>query len=223
MGTSRPSGLYRYWSFTADQGHPDGYPSVPGSAVLVREQDGELIGQALDGGWDAPVLEFFGEFLTAIAVNLFQIRARQPHLSRVLLDDVVIGRESWSVPVHEAPLPGRNRPGYGHERIAEWAATLGLPRHVFARTVFERKPFYVDFSSPLLVSNLLHTLRRGVLNSGPDDGVTVDFMEMLPGPEGLWLSDSLGRTYTSEFRIVAVDGTAGGLSSRQPGQPHPTR
>jgi hypothetical protein len=218
-----PPGLYRYWSYATDEGHPDGHPSVPGSAVLVRERDGELIGETQeDGGWAAPVLEFFGEFLTAVAVNLFQIRPRQPHADRVLLDDVVIGRESWSVPVHEVPLPGRNHRGYFLDPVRAWAARLGLPRHVFARTVFERKPFYVDFCSPLLIDNLVHTLRRAVLESEPGDQVTIDIVEMLPGPDDLWLSDSLGRAYTSEFRFVAVDGQAGGPSSASLGQPCPT-
>lgn len=203
-----PPGHYRYWSYAGDEGHPDGAPSVAGTEVLVHERDGELIGAARGHGWAAPVLEFFGEFLTATVVNLFQLRARQAHLDRVLLDDLVVCRESWSHPVTGMPVPapGRKIADRGYQEVRDWAAGLGMPRHVFARTPLEKKPFYVDFCAPLLVGNLVRAVRRAVAESVPGDGpAMVDIVEMLPRPEELWLTDSAGRRYTAELRVVAVD------------------
>jgi hypothetical protein len=213
-----PPGHYRYWSYDSDAGHPSGTASVAGTDILVHEHDGELVGRPRGQRWAAPVREFFGEFLTATVVNLFQIRPRRSHLERVLLDDVVVCRESWSFPVTEVPVPppGRRLPDRAHRTIREWAAALGMPRHVFVRTPSERKPVYVDFCSPLLVGNLVRAVRRelaepgtrwsrftGGSGGGPP---AVDIVEMLPGPDELWLTDAGGRRYTAEFRMVAVDG-----------------
>lgn len=195
-----PPGLYKYWSYGSDQGHPDGAQTVPGTAITVAEVDGELIGYASAQGWSAPVLEFFGDFLTAVAVNLFRLRPNATHLPRLLIDDVVIARQSWSIPASQLPLPSRNTQDRGYQRVRDWAADLGLPRHVFVQTPVERKPFYVDFAAPLLVANLVRAVRRAH-EAGPLD---LTMTEMLPGPDQLWLTDSAGRRYTAEFRVVAV-------------------
>jgi hypothetical protein len=197
-----PPGLYRYWSYGSDQGHPGGAETAPATGITVREEDGHLIGHAAAQGWAAPVAEFFGEFLTAVVVNLFQIRAPRPHLARLLLDDVVIGRESWNVPAAAIPLGGRKPSDRSHTAIRQWAAELGIPRRCFARTPGERKPFYVDFAAPLLVANLVRSARQAAEHGG---GAEVELVEMLPGPDELWLTDAAGRRHTAEFRIVAVD------------------
>jgi hypothetical protein len=77
-----------------------------------------------------------------------------------------------------------------------------VPRHVFVRTPLERKPFYVDFAAPLLVENLARIVRRA---RKADATTPVDIVEMLPGPEQLWLAGPAGRRHTCEFRVVAVD------------------
>jgi hypothetical protein len=104
------------------------------------------------------------------------------------------------------PAPGRKIADRGYQEVRDWAAGLGMPRHVFARTPLEKKPFYVDFCAPLLVGNLVRAVRRTVAESVPGDGpAMVDIVEMLPRPEELWLTDSAGRRYTAELRVVAVD------------------
>lgn len=199
-----PPGRYRYWSYASDEGHQDGVGSVSGTDVLVCERDGELIGTARTHGWSAPVLEFFGQFLTSTVVNLFQPRPRHAHLHRVLLDDVVVCRESWSCPVSDVPVPpsGRTIADRGYEEVRAWAAALGMPRYVFVRTALEPKPFYVDFAAPLLVGNLVRAVRRA---GAADADATVDVVEMLPRPEELWLNGDAGGKHTAEFRVVAVD------------------
>jgi hypothetical protein len=198
-----PPGLYKYWSFGSDQGHPDGVAATAGTAITVTEcAGGELIGCDPSGRWEAPVLEFFGEFLSALVVNLFKIRPSVPHAPRVLIDDLVVCRESWSVPAAEVPVPRRRSDDYAYDALRSWAAGLGMPRHVFMRTALEKKPLYVDFCSPLLMGTLARATRRvrSLQENSP-----IDFVEMLPGPEGLWLSDGDGQRYTAEFRVIAVD------------------
>ena len=44
------------------------------------------------------MLEFFGEFVTAVVVNQFRLREPSPHGPRVRLDDLVVARQSWRLP-----------------------------------------------------------------------------------------------------------------------------
>ncbi|GIJ46859.1 hypothetical protein Val02_37450 [Virgisporangium aliadipatigenens] len=51
--------------------------------------------------------------------------------------------------------------------------------------------------------NLIRAARRDT--ERPDGSGSLSLSEMLPGPDELWMTDSAGSTYTSEFRLVAVD------------------
>jgi hypothetical protein len=78
-----------------------------------------------------------------------------------------------------------------------------LPRFAFVKVPIERKPFYVDFDSPIYVSILAKMVRRTIDTGDPSPEITVS--EMLPSIDEVWLPDSEGRCYASEFRIVAID------------------
>jgi hypothetical protein len=78
-----------------------------------------------------------------------------------------------------------------------------LPRHVFARSPVEPKPFYVDLQAPLMLHNLARSWRK--LAGVPGGDAHLELEEMLPGPGELWLTDAEGRRYTAELRFVAVD------------------
>jgi hypothetical protein len=89
-------------------------------------------------------------------------------------------------------------------RTRKWAAALGLPRYVFAKSDAEEKPVYVDFTSPIYVNALAKMVRRtNAAERLPDKTITV--VEMLPGHEDLWLTDHEGNRYTSELRLAWVD------------------
>jgi hypothetical protein len=191
-----PPGRYRYWSFGHDAGHATGVRSTPATALLVNEDAGRLV--ATGNGWTAPVLECFGEFVSALAVNLFRLRAPRPFAPRVNIDRLTVCRRTWRFPVGAMGRVPVRSGDPAHERLRGWMAARGVPRHVFARGPRHPKPFYVDFGAPVLVDNLARALR----GCGPDDEVEV--VEMLPSPDELWLSLGTGR-YTSELRVVAVD------------------
>jgi hypothetical protein len=197
-----PPGLFRYWSYASDDGHPSGAPSTPAAALLVSERRGELL--AIGPDWTAPVLECFGEFLTALVVDLFQPRPAAGYLPRLLLGDLVMGRARWRVAAGRLPARAARSGDVAHWQLRDWARSAGLPRHVFVRTSLERKPFYVDFAAPLLVENLARIVRKA---RKADRATPVDLVEMLPRPDQLWLTDRAGQRYTCEFRVVAVDQT----------------
>jgi hypothetical protein len=204
-------GRYVFWSFGPDAGHPAGVRSLPATGLRVRlgalAADGRgadgLVAGPWDGRWELPVLEFLGEFLSALVVNHFRIRNPSRHSPRVVVDDVVVCRRGWRFPTAELAGVLASRKGYQPRALAGWLADRGVPRHVFARSALEPKPFYVDLQAPLLLRNLGRVARR--LQELPPEQAYLDVQEMLPGPDELWLTDASGRRYTSEFRLVAVD------------------
>lgn len=191
-----PPGAFRYWSYAADDGHEHGHVPVPATAIRVVRQDGRLLGVA--EGWQAPVVEFFGEFLTAMCVNAFQPRRHRPYAPRVLLDDLVIGRETWRFAATEVPLPSARPRDHSYAGLRRWARGNGMPRHVFVHVAGEPKPVYADLAAPALLDNVARLVRA----AAPDAMVTVT--EMLPGPDELWLADGAGRHWTAELRVVAT-------------------
>jgi len=80
--------------------------------------------------------------------------------------------------------------------LARWRDRHELPRHVFVHTATESKPFYVDFSSPVLTD----LLRRAITAETADGPVVLYVTEMLPRPEDLWVRDESG-AYASEFLV----------------------
>lgn len=191
---------YTYWSYAQDDGHPHGAHTWPGTALTVDLDGGELVVRTPDGRRCADVREFYGEFLTALVVDSFVLRPRDGHRPRLLLDDLVVQRASWRLPVSDIP---------DHLLIADDSllagldavlARLGCPRRLFAKVAIDRKPFLVDRHAPLSLRGLARAIQRQRL---ADPAGALDLSEMLPTPDELWLGDAAGGRYTSEFRVVA--------------------
>jgi hypothetical protein len=128
--------------------------------------------------------------LSAPPVVLAPLRNGDSHVPRLDAGGATYQRERWEAPIADwKALSG----------FALFAAmqrerhSLGLPRFVFARVPSERKPFLVDTECPFAVELLKHLVRHAL---------AIDFEEMLPSPEQLWLRDERGR-YTFELRIQA--------------------
>jgi hypothetical protein len=177
-------------------------PGLPISALtLMRGNDGELWVEAEDGRRWHP-LAALGEFMMGLA-EVFAPFAPAPHRPRIAIDRLVIGREQWNVPAGAITWPRTHHEANRFRAARRWAAGLGLPRHVFVRVVGQRKPYYVDFTSPLLVNMIASTL-RGLARA--DEASTVTITEMHPGPDALWLRHSdPDRRCTSELRLAIVD------------------
>lgn len=197
-----PAGHYRYISFGCDDGRPDGVRGTPATAITVSQRDGELLATSYSDGWAAPVLECFGEHLSAATVNLFKLLAPAGHMPRVSIGPVAVTRETWRVPLHRLAESTARDKDPAQLGLREWLRDLGIPRYVFARVPGDPKPFYVDLSAPPLVDNLARSARKAAL--GTPEVAEVELAEMLPDPTELWLRLADG-TYTSELRLVAVD------------------
>nr|WP_145485822.1 MULTISPECIES: lantibiotic dehydratase [Streptomyces] len=120
------------------------------------------------------------------------------HLPRIRCGRVVLHRERWRISANALRgwSPG-GRPAKGD--AAEFAAArrlrrdLDLPRHGFLKIPGEPKPVYVDWESPLIVRQIFRLARR---SDSP-----LEFSEMLPSPEQLWLEID-GERHTSELRCA---------------------
>ena len=125
------------------------------------------------------------------------------HAPRVTIDDLVVSRETWRLSASEPAFAGTTDESARYLQARAWAASHGLPRHVFLRFAGERKPIYADLTSLASIDLISRSLRRSRRNAGPDATLTV--VEMMPAPDQAWLTDAQGQRYTAELRMVAVD------------------
>ncbi|MCX4386331.1 lantibiotic dehydratase family protein [Micromonospora peucetia] len=195
--------------------HPRGARMLPVSALrATRVGDRVVITSAVDPEYAADVPTVFGELLANAAATRFGILPAADHRPRLCIGDLVVQRESWTLPYPELPSPNQG-PDRACDVLRAIGAARDMPRHVFVTVGGERKPFHLDFGNPLSVEVLLSHLRRQQ-RAEPTGRVT--FVEMLPDPDQLWLTDAAGRRYTAEFRITCVDQrTAGNGHSSSPG------
>jgi hypothetical protein len=145
----------------------------------------------------------------------FHMLAPRGHCPRIMIDRVVVARESWSfADAREIAFASEKTESQRFLEARRWVRHNGFPRHVFVKVPIEPKPFYVDFDSPVYVNILAKIIRRGA-QSGR---VSVTITEMLPPPDHAWLFDAEGNRYVSEIRMVAVDLSADGLDAERAGE-----
>ena len=156
-----------------------------------------------DSSAEFGLLEVVGDLLTAVLVQTFHMVPRGTHAPRIAIDDLVIGRESWTFPATEPPFADTADEQVRYLQARAWAGQHGLPRHVFLRTTGERKPVYADLTSLASIDLISRALRRSRRDAGPEATLTV--VEMLPTPDQAWLFDAQGRRYGAELRVVAAD------------------
>jgi hypothetical protein len=176
---------------------------LPIGALVVAKTDAGLVVRTRDGRQQFDIVEFFSEILLMDIVDGFKIFGPRSHTPRVTIDRLVVARESWQFAPESLPFASAKSAPNRFLAARRWARDHGLPRCVFVKAPIERKPFYVDFDSPIFVNLLAKTARRMVEQGAPDGSITVT--EMLPTIDQIWLPDSAGQRYTSELRIVAVD------------------
>lgn len=122
------------------------------------------------------------------------------HLPRMVMNRIILQREIWRIPcdefkksLWETKQRLSEKEGLTFLQAKKFQRTLNLPQHCFAMIPGEPKPIYVDFNAPLFVRQL-------VLLANQASGL-IEFSEMLPGPDQLWMQDSQGH-YTAEFRCA---------------------
>ncbi len=156
-----------------------------------------------DGSYEASLLAVVGDLVSTVISNRFDLVVPGAHTPRVTVDDLVVSREKWTFAGTEPGFANTADESTRYLQARAWAASHGLPRHVFLRFTGELKPIYADLTSLASVDLIARSLRRAQRNAGPDASVAV--VEMLPAPDEAWLVDAQGGRYTSELRMVAVD------------------
>ena len=167
-----------------------------GSGLMLRTRDGKL---------RFDVIEVFADLLSTEIVDWFKLFKTREHTPRVSIDRLVVQRESWSVPAAEVAFAFERVDADRFLEARRFQQQHEMPRHVFCKLPVEVKPVYVDFNSAIYVNLLAKLIRRSVTEDG---AARFTVSEMLPGMNELWLEDREGHRYTSEFRIVALDGSA---------------
>jgi Lantibiotic dehydratase, N terminus len=178
--------------------------------AAVDAADGRLT-VVIDGAQRFDVMDLFAEALKHALVRNFQLFPAE-HRPRLTFDDLVVARQSWSVPAAELRFAALATEPRRFIAARQWARNLGIPRFAFVKSPAETKPVYVDFASPVYVEVLAAAVRRALRETRPGSG-WLTITEMLPTPDQAWLPDAAGNRYTAECRMTIVD------DRREPGEP----
>ncbi len=160
---------------------------------------------SIPGGLSFPVIDVLAEMLLDVFMDAFELVPRAAYQPRIAIDRLVIIRESWRFDAAQIEFAQLRDEAARFAAGRRWRRAAGLPRQVFVKVTGEVKPFFVDFDSVISVNILSKSLRRLQERPPGSPDIFVQFNEMLPSAESLWLTDSAGGRYTSELRIVAVD------------------
>jgi len=198
---------------TPDAVAPHGHDCYPISGLMVREQDEEIQVVSRADGRRFHILEAFSDLLFAFVMNKASWIPPLRHVPRVLVDRLVIHRETWRFRKDELDFAMEKDEGRRFLGARRWMKSHGVPQEMFVKSVLEVKPFYLDLDSPVLVEILCRVIRRMNSSGGNDEVLT--FSEMLPGAKQLWLEDAEGARYTSELRFAVVDLKARSWSASQ--------
>jgi hypothetical protein len=193
---------------------PDTCGVPPARALVTGDLDVVAAGDGLEvttrgGGRRFDVLDVLSDLLSLRLIHSFEIGPPADHTPRISFGPLVVCRESWRFARGSLAFAGTRGERERFLEVRRWRRDHGMPRFVFVRTRTGRKPFFVDFDSPLSIDVLARALRQ-VAPDAPGDP-TVGVSEMLPAPDELWVRDARGRTYTSELRMVALEGRSSGV------------
>lgn len=187
---------------------PDACGVSPSQAVaisdlVVEEQGPDLVLRTRDERLRFEIVEGLGEFLSNLMVNFFHPLPPLRHTPRITIDRLTVSRESWRFHPSELAFAFQEQEVERFVAARRWRREFDLPRFLFAKSPVERKPFYVDLDSPILINLFARIIRHTKECDQPDPVITV--MEMYPAHDELWLPDAEGNRYTSELRMVALD------------------
>ncbi len=174
--------------------------------LVIEDSPAGLVVRSRDRRYSFPALVYFERLLWRESFTEFKLLPPMPHTPRIIIDSLVVRRESWRFICRELGFAFEKTETERFIAARRWARQFDLPRWVFIRVPQEYKPVYVDLVSPVSVEILAKLVRRAVEIIGVDSVVGVS--EMLPNPKNAWLADAESDTYASELRIVAVDPVA---------------
>jgi hypothetical protein len=181
---------------------PDNALVLPAADLTVEVRGDDLVARRGTNGLEYHVVEVIGDMLAALVDPAFRPLGAAGHLPRISIDQMVIGRESWTFPAAATAWAFVRDERQRYAAARQWRTAHGLPERVLVTVPGEGEPTAVDFRSLPLVGLLAHAVRRTAKLGRESLTVT----EMLPDVDQLWLRDADGDRYTAELRLVAVDG-----------------
>jgi hypothetical protein len=177
-------------------------PATPLGDLVIEEVEGELVVRTRDRRRCFNLVGVVGDALAGLTINGFKPIRATPHTPRISIDQLIIHRETWDLPAKDLGFAFDKDSAGRFLGARRWAAENDIPQYIFVKSPIEIKPLYVDLGSPVLVDIFSRIVRQAEESR---EGARICISEMVPGPHELWLPDSKGRLYTSEFRIVALD------------------
>lgn len=203
---SPPSALlspdYTYWTSGVAASHTPG-TTLPTGALFVHREGDRLVVRSRTDGREFDLFEMIGEVMSSLVANAFRPFGDAAHRPRVTIDRFVLSRESWSFEAADTAWAFVRDERERFAAARHWRSEHGLPERAFTKVPVEHKPTAVDFRSLPLVN----ALAKGV-RATAEAGGRVTLTELLPDLDQLWLRDGRGERYTSEFRLVTVDGSS---------------
>lgn len=187
--------------------------ALPVSAMVLDNEDGELIARTRDNTIRAKVIDVVGRLISAGTADCLRVIARRRHTPRISIDRLVIKRESWRFSAAELSFAQCANSAERFLQTRIWAQEQGIPRFIFFKVPMEKPPTYIDLNSPILVDIFTKMIRRTSNEVSPE--AMINISEMLPTTDQIWLADASNQKYTSEFRFVAVDASAQRQRARQ--------
>ena len=176
---------------------------LPLGSLWVEESDSILYVRTRDGKRRYQLIDFLGDMLMTVMANRFYILPSSQHTPRITVDRLVIVREAWTFNLEDVYFSRMNSRHKRFVSAIEWRHRHSIPRFVFAKLSTEKKPIYIDFTSPIYIDLVSRIIRRSLTVNAPSKSIT--FTEMLPSVNSRWLTDTQGAPYTCEFRFVAYD------------------
>lgn len=210
-GVFRPADYFL--ATTSNSTPPTGLTAHPISELSVHDENGELIVASQISSRRFRMMEAFADLFFAFVMSKASFALPGAHVPRVLLDKLVIQRETWRVRADELAFAMEKDEAQRFLGARRWMKMRAVPQRLFVKTVVEKKPFYLDLASPILVEIVCRTVRRQIDSGRPNDEFI--FSEMLPDIEHTWLQDASGARYTSELRLAVVDLKARAWSQQQ--------
>ena len=187
---------WRYQFGDDPPNHPQCRP-LPAGMLVARDTGSSVEVQARDGSIRFDALELFaGPLLDGATLLLSEFRPRLAHMPRLTLGKLVIAREEWNVVAKDMEFLREADRTQQFLEVRAWGRSLGMPRRVFVKSPVERKPWLLDFDSPMLTAIFVAQMHK------VEEG-TVKIAEMIPELNDLWLIDGEGQRFTSELRLVA--------------------
>lgn len=192
-----------YLEVAPDANNVPSSQKLPIAELVMENRGGSLIIRTRDGRLQFDAIEFCGLSLSPLIIDFFKILSSAAHVPRVTIDRLVVNRESWSFAPRDLSFANLENEVERFLAARRWLRERDMPSRLFAKVPVEKKPFYIDFGSPVYVDIISKMVRRTIEK---DDGAgVITLTEMLPDLDETWLPDAEGNRYTSELRLVAVD------------------